>query len=239
MFGRSFPQNHQFEFDGITVYLQRKSIKHVYFRIYPPHAELHVHAPKRMKMRHITNALDARRDWIHKHRAQILSCPQKSVPQLTNGELHALLGTDYPLQINETAGKSHVELAHGFLCLNVPEHATLHTRQILLDRFYRKTMEDLLPGLIEKWERIVGVTVYEWRIRTMKTRWGSCNIRAHRICLNLNLIQKPLPCLESVLVHELVHLLEKNHNARFYQFMDQFMPDWRTHQACLSSKQRV
>ena len=79
----------------------------------------------------------------------------------------------------------------------------------------------------------MGVTVADWGVKLMKTRWGSCNIRTRRIWLNLILIQKPLICLEYVLVHEMIHLLEASHNARFYQLMERFMPDWRTHQKAL------
>jgi len=61
----------------------------------------------------------------------------------------------------------------------------------------------------------------------MKTRWGSCTIEARRIWLNLELAKKPIPCIEYIIIHELVHLLERNHTDRFRDLMDQFMPQWR------------
>ncbi len=69
----------------------------------------------------------------------------------------------------------------------------------------------------------------EWGVKPMKTRWGTCNIDAHRIWLNLELIKKPAICLEYVVVHEMVHLLERHHTNRFAALMDQAMPQWRLH----------
>lgn len=94
-------------------------------------------------------------------------------------------------------------------------------------------MQNLLPDLIQKWQSIMGVEVNQWLIRTMKTRWGSCNPRKKRICLNLHLIHQPLICIEYVVVHELVHLLEASHNHRFYALMNQFMPEWKTYRKLL------
>lgn len=103
-----------------------------------------------------------------------------------------------------------------------------------LQSWHRAEMKALLPQLISKWEPIIGVRVNEWGIKIMKTRWGSCNTRKKRIWLNLILMQKPLICLEYVLVHEMVHLLEASHNQRFYALMSQFMPDWKQHKDTLT-----
>ena len=100
-------------------------------------------------------------------------------------------------------------------------------REAVLYRWYRRELRDQLPALLAKWEPRVGVTVADMRIRKMKTLWGSCNIEARRIWLNLELVKKPASCLEYVFVHEMVHLIERSHNARFQALMDRFMPQWR------------
>jgi predicted metal-dependent hydrolase len=73
----------------------------------------------------------------------------------------------------------------------------------------------------------MNVTVHSWAVKQLKTKWDTCNITAQRIWLNLELAKKPTTCLEYVIVHELTHLLERNHNARFTAFMDQFLPRWQ------------
>lgn len=102
-------------------------------------------------------------------------------------------------------------------------------REAVLQRWYRQRLREQIPQLIAKWEPEIGVTVAAWGIKKMKTRWGTCNIAAQRIWLNLELAKKPAACLEYILVHEMVHLLERHHNERYQQFMDRLMPQWRLH----------
>ena len=100
-------------------------------------------------------------------------------------------------------------------------------RERVMFAWYRRQLKQLVPPLIAKWEAIVGVDVAEWRVKQMKTKWGTCNPAAGRIWLNLELIKKPVNCLEYIIVHEMVHLLERQHNDRFVAYMDKFMPQWR------------
>jgi len=85
----------------------------------------------------------------------------------------------------------------------------------------------LIPPLLEKWQTILGVQVADWGIKKMKTKWGSCNPAARRVWLNLELAKKSPQCLEYILVHEMVHLLERHHNDHFTELMNKFMPQWR------------
>ena len=71
-------------------------------------------------------------------------------------------------------------------------------------------------------------------IRKMKTRWGTCSAATGRISINLELAKKPATCLEYILVHEMVHLLERHHNDRFRDYMDRFVPQWRLHRELLN-----
>jgi len=103
--------------------------------------------------------------------------------------------------------------------LNEPVHRDLES--------LRKPMQHTLLELLPVWEERIGVQSSGCSVRKMRTRWGSCNVRTRKIWLSLELADKPPELLEYVLVHELVHLLEASHNARFYRFMDTFMPDWR------------
>ncbi len=113
------------------------------------------------------------------------------------------------------------------MILQVRPGTTRDKRQQILNDWYRRYMKEIIPDLIQKWEPTIGVRVNDWGVKKMKTRWGSCNIRDRRIWLNLDLAKKPPHCLEYVLVHEMVHLLERHHNDRFKSFMDQFLPQWR------------
>lgn len=122
-----------------------------------------------------------------------------------------------------------MELTHDRLHLQVRPRTSMHRKQAILEAWYRDTLKQALPGMIEKWEPLMGVKVARFFVQRMKTKWGSCNTRTGNIRLNSELAKKPPECLEYVLVHELVHLLERNHSQRFVSLMDQFMPQWRFH----------
>ena len=94
----------------------------------------------------------------------------------------------------------------------------------ILQEWYRKELKKLIPSIIDKWQPVMNVQVNDWGVKKMKTRWGSCNISAGRIWMNLELVKRPAQCLEYIIVHEMVHLLERLHNDRFMKHMDLFLP---------------
>jgi predicted metal-dependent hydrolase len=100
-------------------------------------------------------------------------------------------------------------------------------RLLVLERWYRARLREQASELLEQWAARIGVTVAHWNIRKAKTRWGACNQHVRRIWLNLELAKKPVQCLEYIVVHELVHLIERHHNDKFAALMDHHLPDWR------------
>jgi predicted metal-dependent hydrolase len=223
----------QLEIDGITIEIVRKPIKNMHLRIYPPDGEVRVSAPLRASLRYIREQLEAKREWLHAQRARLMALPPKNELSMQQGESHYFLGQPYTLHITPTSASPHIQLEHNLLLFRIDPKATIIEKKAHLNQWYKIQMRALIPELIQKWQPIIGVKVAAWGIKTMKTRWGSCNTRAHRIWLNLVLIQKPLACLEYVLVHEMVHLLEPSHNKRFYALMTQFMPEWQNHKKLL------
>jgi hypothetical protein len=152
-----------------------------------------------------------------------------------SGESHYFLGQPYTLRVFPQKGPGCVSLQCApFIDLYVRPGASVLDRQRVLHRWYREELKELVPPLLARWQPVVGVAAAEWGVRMMRTRWGSCNIRARRIWLSLELARKPVECLEYVVVHELTHLLERRHNHRFYGYMDQFLPTWRLARALLA-----
>ena len=123
--------------------------------------------------------------------------------------------------------RNNVEIKGNKLILTVREFSTTQQREKIMTEWYRKQLKEKLPELVEKWEEIIGVKAETVRVKNMLTRWGTCNTKDKRIWINLQLAKKPIECLEYVIVHELVHLLEKSHNSVFVDYMDKFLPDWR------------
>jgi len=152
------------------------------------------------------------------------------------GECHNFLGQPFPLRVIEHSGAGQLILRDDTcLEIRVRPKSTTAQRQAIMQRWYRRQLETLIPPLLARWQPVLGVRVAECRIKRMRTKWGTCNIPARRIWLNLELAKRPAACLEYVVVHELVHLLERYHNRRFQSLMDKFLPQWRLRKYELNS----
>ena len=159
---------------------------------------------------------------------------RESAREYIDRESHYVWGKRYLLQVVEQDDAPSVELKHNQMVLTVRPGTDEAKRQAIVEAWYRQQLRDALPPLIAHWERLMGVKVERFFVRHMKTKWGSFNYRAHTIRLNTELAKKPRECLEYVVVHELVHLLEPTHNARFVALMNQFMPGWQFHKEQLN-----
>jgi hypothetical protein len=166
--------------------------------------------------------------WIKRHQAKFEGQERRSAREYVSGESHYFQGRRYLLNVVYHDAPPKVIIRNKTtLDLFARTGSDAAKRESVLVAWYRKQLKEMIPPLIAKWEAIMGVQVAEWGVKRMKTRWGSCNIEAHRIWVNLELIKKPVHCLEYIIVHEMVHLLERLHNDRFVAYMDEFMPQWR------------
>ncbi|KTD05895.1 zinc metalloprotease [Legionella gratiana] len=228
--------NRIIEIDGIPIEVIRKKIKNMHLRIYPPDGLVKVSVPLKFSDQLIRQTLQTKGTWIHQQRERIRSRSIIEKGELATGATVAFKGKHYLLIVQEHHGPTHIKINDELMYCYTPPNSSHEQKQRLLDNWYRYQMQIVVPDLIQHWEVIVGVTVSQWGIKKMKTRWGSCNTKAGRIWLNLNLIKKPQICMEYVLVHELVHLLEPSHNKRFYQLMSKFMPEWRQYEFLLEGR---
>lgn len=214
--------------NGIPVDVVRKEIKNLHVAVYPPRGRVRVAAPVWLDDEAIRVAVVSRLSWIRRQRQRFDQQVRQSSREMVTGESHYFQGRRYLLDVQERPGAVRVKVINNrTLQLTVPPGTGTAARQRVLERWYRRQLAKQLPGLVQYWEGVVGVQVAEWRIKRMKTRWGSCNSEARRIWLNLELAKKPLRCLEYILVHEIVHILERNHTERFQTLMDRALPDWR------------
>ncbi len=138
---------------------------------------------------------------------------------------HYVQGRRYRLDIVATEGRQSVALRDAStLELRLHPDTSAAEREQLLQRWYRRLLRPQVAELIAKWEPILGVEVADWGIKKMKTRWGTCNTEAGRIWINLELAKKSPACLEYIVVHELVHRIERRHNDQFRELMDRHLP---------------
>ncbi len=225
------------EINGLTVQVTRKPIKHYYLRVCQKQGHVLVSAPMRSSEKIIKQLVQSKEAWLHKQILNFQALPQASELTFKQDELHYFLGQPY--KITRLEGKNPASIiltTGGVMELYAPLAASPQYLQRALDKWYKQEFSKLLSSLIPHWQAIIKVQAKDWRIRKMKSRWGTCNTQAQRIWLNLELIKKPLPCLEYVLVHELVHLLERGHNQRFYALMSHFLPNWQERRKQLNNK---
>lgn len=213
--------------DGISISVTKKSIKNMYLRVVPPDGEVRITAPRKVSDESIRRFAISRLSWIKKQRKYFKERPRHVERKYVTGESCYLWGKKYCLDVQYSNARNRVYLSGDKLVLQVRQESTFAQRECVLNEWYRGQMKQVIPDLLRKCENIVGVQAKEWRIKNMRTKWGTCNIQKKRIWLNLQLAKKTPECLEYIIVHELVHLLERNHNKTFYGYMDRFYPNWR------------
>ncbi|MHB8237233.1 MAG: M48 family metallopeptidase [Acidithiobacillus ferrivorans] len=212
----------------LSVQVVKKPIKNLHLGVYPPTGWVRVAAPLRLSEEEIRAAVLSRLSWIRKQQLKFLGQERTSPREYVSGESHYYLGRRYRLRIHSTTQAGRIELSHAhFIDLHCRQGASKDHKERLVQAWHRQSLQERIPELIAQYEPMLRVKVAEWGIKRMKTRWGTCNIRAKRIWLNLDLAQYPEPCLEYVVVHEMTHLLERLHNDRFKGILDRVMPHWR------------
>ncbi len=220
----------------LAVQIHRKAIKNLHLGVYPPNGRVRVAAPLAVSDHAIRLAVINKLGWIKKQQTQFARQPRQSKREMVSGETHYFQGRAYRLRVVEGDVGPRVQIKNSStLILFLKEKSGVIDRDFVLQAWYRDRLKEMIPRLLEKWQPILGVRVAEWGIRKMKTKWGSCNSDARRIWLNLELVKKPVPCLEYLLVHELAHLLERKHNDRFLSILDKAMPKWRAHRQELNA----
>ncbi|HHY11658.1 MAG TPA: M48 family metallopeptidase [Firmicutes bacterium] len=211
---------------GIEVEILKKNIKNIYLSVLPPDGQVRVSAPRTMKDEAIRSFVARHIEWINSKKHKIKSQPRRKSHEYVSGETHYYFGKPYELELRLHNGKAQAGIAESKLILCTRPASTTEQREKTLNEWYRQELRRTLGKLLPKWENTAGVHPNEVRIKNMKTKWGTCNVQVKRIWINLQLAKKPVTCLEYVIVHELVHLLEQNHNQNFRAYMDCFLPDW-------------
>jgi len=230
----------------VTVEVVRKRVKNINLTVHPPLGRVRISAPKRMSLQTIHAFAEAKLDWIRKHQARMQEQareaprdrPRPRALEYVDRESHAVWGKRYSLAVSERDETFSVELNHDGMLLRVRPQTTRDQRRAVVEEWYRDQIRTAVPPLLTRWEPRLGVKLERYQVRRMKTRWGSCTPAARTIRLNTELATRPPELLEYIVVHELVHLLEPSHNARFVALMDRHMPDWRAHRDALNREQR-
>ena len=166
--------------------------------------------------------------WIKKNQRKFGQQERQSPRVFAQRESHYFEGRRYLLRVTEHQAPAKIIIkTKTYIDLFVRPNTSIEQRNNILNEWYRKQLKSQIPAMIAKWEKIIGVSISDWGVKQMKTKWGTCNIEQKRIWLNLELAKKPLHCLEYIVVHEIIHLLERHHNAHFLLLMEKYLPKWK------------
>ena len=223
------PTGARIQLDDVVLDVVHKRVKYLRLSVHPPIGQVRISAPLRMSTRAIHEFVASKLDWIRRQQQRLRSRVHIAPHAYVDDERHSVWGEEHLLRVVEQDAPPSVELRDGILYLRARPGSSVAARAELMRAWHRTLLHAAAPPLVAKWEPLLRVAVAQVSVRHMTTRWGSCTPRSRRIRLSTELAKKPPACLEYVIVHEMVHLLEASHNRRFARLMDQFMPDWRLH----------
>ena len=212
---------------NISIDVIQKDIRNIHLSVHPPTGRVRISAPLRLDLDTIRVYALSKLGWIKRQQAKFRNQEREALREFLNKESHYFKGKRYLLKIVEGNAIPKVILKHTVIELHVRPGADFAKRKYILDEWYREKLKESIPLIISKWEKTLMVQIHEFGIKKMRTKWGTCNREAKRIWLNLELAKKPVECLEYIIIHEMAHLLERNHNDRFVSLMNKFMPKWK------------
>ncbi|MBM3982339.1 MAG: M48 family metallopeptidase [Planctomycetes bacterium] len=224
----------QIQLGDLAIGVTLKDIKNVHLSVHPPAGRVTISAPRRMNLDTVRVFAVSKLDWIRSQQRKIREQEREPEREYLERESHYVWGKRYLLSVVERDEPPAVELKHTTLLLSVRPGSGKEKREAVVDAWYRELVRQAIPALAALWEPRMGVKVARFFVQRMKTRWGSCNPTTRSIRLNTDLAKKPRECLEYILVHEMCHLLEPTHNARFVALMDRFIPRWQYHRNVLN-----
>ena len=214
--------------DGNEVSITRKDIKSLRLYVKPPNGAVVISAPRLMPIEEIEHFVRAKAGWIAKQQAKIAKQPRYAEHQYVTGETFFLWGKPYKLLVHQASYNAYeISEYRAYLHIAVRLHSSRERRQRLLRDIYRELLQAEVSRRLPRWQAVTGLACSSWQTRQMTSRWGTCNSQKKQITFSLQLVERPVECLDYIILHELLHLRVKNHGADFKALMDEYMPDWR------------
>jgi len=218
------------EIGNLHIEVIKKDIKNIHLAVYPPNGTVRLTSPRNVTDDSIRLYAISKLSWIKQQQRSFKRQERRSERHYIQRESHYLFGKRYLLRLSNSLRTTSVAVKNKtYLELNIRSGSSKMQKEKAIEEFYRKELKQRIPALIEKWELKTGIYVQSWGVKKMSTKWGTCNKEAKRIWLNLELAKKPIECLEYIILHEMIHIVERHHNDHFTSLMNQHMPRWKHH----------
>ncbi len=220
--------------EDVTVTVTPKRVKRLNLRVKRPDGTVVMSVPMGTSRERVARMVEEHLDWIRRAQARIKAKPENKPQHSTDDETVSLFGMRVPLYFVEGVGRT-ICMENG-LTVYVPTGADAMVRTAYVERYLKKTLVDRVTAVMPHLAARVGKTPSSWYIRKMTTRWGTCNTKTGRVCLNLNLVYYPPQCLDYVIIHELCHLYVKGHGKDFWQYVERYCPDYKQARGLLKGR---
>jgi hypothetical protein len=214
--------------NGLNIEVEKKSIKNVHLSVYPPDGRVHISVPTDYSDSRIQMYVLQKWIWIEEKRQLLTSYDIQPDREYISGEAHYFKGNKYRLKVNRmSAGAYAVYIKGDYIVVNVHQDTTPSNIRQTLYLWYKEELTPILERFITKWEALLNVKLGDWEVRLMASRWGSCSDVRQKAYFNVELAKKPVDCIEYIVAHELIHLIEHNHTDRFHRLLDTYLPSWQ------------
>ena len=214
---------------NIKINIEKKKVKNINIKVHSD-MQVYVSCPKRANIEYVKQIILSKLNWIENRIQKLKEREQKENKKYVSEEEHYFNGKKYILEIYpvEKAKLSYIKIKdQRYINMYIPENTTIENKEKLMKKFYEKNLIPKINEYIAKWSLVLNVNPKEYKLRKMKTLWGSCNITKQTILFNTELAKKSDKAIEYVVVHELMHLIERYHNKRFYSLLDYYYPNWK------------
>lgn len=218
---------------SIEIEVTFKAIKNLHLSVHPPNGRVTIASPDFYDLEKVKIYAATKLGWIKKEQDKIRSQKREEPKLMITHESHQFLGKRYLLKVIES-NRPKLILKHNVIEIYSLPEASVEKRQKTLYNWYKKELEGKIGNLISEYAKQMDISDIHYGIRKMKTKWGSCNIEKRILWFNIELAKKPIDCIEYIVVHEMVHLMERNHNKNFIILMDKFLPNWRVQKKILN-----
>lgn len=222
------------ELGEICIAVTRKDIKNVHLSVHPPDGRVTLAVPSATRLEVARAYAISKLHWIREQQRKLAEQARETPRQFVTRESHFLWGRRYLMTVDHQDAKPSIRLDHKRIVLTVRPGSDAAKRAEVIHEWHKALLHEVVPSLIQKWERKLDVKVNDYFLQRMKTKWGGCNHRDGHIRLNTELVKKPKDLLEYVVVHEMAHLIEPTHSERFIAILEEHYPTWREARAELN-----
>lgn len=217
----------------VAIEVTFKDIKNLHLSVHPPSGQVTISSPLFYDLEKVKIYAATKLGWIKKEQRKFLEQKREARRVYKNQESHYLFGHRYLLKLEESR-RATVAIQGKKMVIKSSDLTDVKQLESTLYAFYRKELRKYLQERIVHFTSLMKIELPTFKIRKMKTKWGSSATTNGNLWFNIELAKKPLDCIDYIIVHELVHLLERHHNKRFVLLMDQYYPSWRTQKKLLN-----